>query len=191
MTPSEASNKVQQFKQVLMDFERADRSTERLPNILNGPQGMVSAATVKSVNILAWGLQRLDSIMSCLGIVGTKLLSCMMLDVEHLHSTSHIKHSLLSKQEYCRDFTNVIKESIKRLSSSSTITQMKKSRGIQSQSMVFIHQPLVSPLSQINLDEKSVGEMQNYTCTHCAAVPQRTTHQETTMPKHGSMPEMI
>ena len=98
MTLSEASSKVQQCKQVLMDFERAVRSTEHLPNTLNGPQGMVSAATIKSVDILAWGLQRLDSIMSSLGIVGTNLLSCMTLDVEHLHSTSHIKHPLLSKK---------------------------------------------------------------------------------------------
>ncbi len=50
MTLSEASNKVQQCKQVLMDFERAVRSTECLPNILNGPQGMVSAAKIKSVH---------------------------------------------------------------------------------------------------------------------------------------------
>ena len=194
MTLSEASNKVQQCKQVLMDFERAVRSTERLPNILNGPQGMVSAATVKSVDILAWGLQRLDSIMSSLGIVGTNLLSCMTLDVEHLHSTSHIKHPLLSKQEYCRDFGNTVKESIKRLSSSSFYyyTSEKASwypkpeHGIDSSAL-----PLVSPLPQINMDEKSVGEMRNYACTYGAAVRQRTTRQETTMAKHGTMPEMI
>ncbi len=77
MTLSEASNKVQQCTQVLMDFEKAVRSTECLPNILNGPQGMVSAATIKSVDILAWGLQRLDSIMLSHGIEGTNLLSCM------------------------------------------------------------------------------------------------------------------
>eukprot|EP00795_Rhopilema_esculentum_P014906 gene14906-6044_t len=41
MTLSEASNKVQQCKQVLMDFERAVCSTELLPSILNGPQEML------------------------------------------------------------------------------------------------------------------------------------------------------
>eukprot|EP00795_Rhopilema_esculentum_P001428 gene1428-15849_t len=111
MTLSQASNKVQQCKQVLMDFERAVRSTERLPSILNGPQEMVSAATIKSVDILAWGLQRLDPIMSSFGI--------------------------------------------------------------------------------INMDEKSVGEMRSYAYTYGAAVRQRTTRQETTMTKHGTMPEMI
>ena len=59
-----ASNKVQQCKQSLLDFERAVRSTKRLPNILNGPQGIVSAATIKSVDIIAWGLQRFYNVIS-------------------------------------------------------------------------------------------------------------------------------
>ena len=51
--------------------------------------------------------------------------------------------------------------------------------------------PLVFPLPQMNMDEKSVVEMQNYACTYGAAVRQRITRQETTMAKHGTMPEMI
>ena len=41
------------------------------------------------------------------------------------------------------------------------------------------------------MDEKSIGEMRNYACTYGAAVRQRTTRQETTMAKHGTMPEML
>eukprot|EP00795_Rhopilema_esculentum_P010338 gene10338-19034_t len=122
------------------------------------------------------------------------LLSCMTLDVEHLHSTSHIKHSLLSKQEYCRDFGNTVKESIQRLSSSSfsyytsekASWYPKQEHGIHSSAL-----SLVSPLPQINMDEKSVGEMRSYACMYGTAVRQRTTNQETTMAKHGTMPEMI
>ena len=47
---------------------------------------------------------------------GNNLLSCMTLDVGHLHSTSHIKHLLLSKKKYCRDLGNTIKGSTNRLS---------------------------------------------------------------------------
>ena len=57
---------------------------------------------------------------STLTFDGNNLLSCMTLDVGHLHSTSNIKHPLLSKKEYCRDLGNMytIQESTKRLSAS-------------------------------------------------------------------------
>ena len=60
---------------------------------------MVSAATVRSVDMIVWGLERMASLFSTLSFDDTNLLSCMTLDVEHLHSTSHIKHPLLSKKE--------------------------------------------------------------------------------------------
>ena len=66
------------------------------------PQGIVSAATARSVDMIVWGLERTTSLFSTLSFDATNLLSCMKLDVEHLHSTSHIKHLLLSKKEYCR-----------------------------------------------------------------------------------------
>ena len=67
---------------------------------------MVSAATVRSVDMIVWGLERMASLFSTLSFDSTNLLSCMTLDVEHLHSTGHIKHPLLSKKEYCRDLGN-------------------------------------------------------------------------------------
>ena len=64
---------------------------------------MVSAPTIRSVDMLHWGLDRMKSLFSTLSFEGTNLLSCMTLDVKHLRSTSHIKHPLLSKKEYCRE----------------------------------------------------------------------------------------
>ena len=75
---------------------------------MDGPQVMVSASTVRSVYMIVWGLERMTSLFSMLSFDGTNLLSCMTLNVKHLHSTSHIKHLLLSKREYCRDLGNTI-----------------------------------------------------------------------------------
>ena len=58
----------------------------------------------------------MTSRFSRLSFDGTNLLSCMAFAIGHLHSTSHIKHLLLSKKEHCRDLVSTIKESIKRLS---------------------------------------------------------------------------
>lgn len=41
------------------------------------------------------------------------------------------------------------------------------------------------------LSEKAVEEMRNYASIYGAAVRQRTNRQETTMARHGTMPEMI
>ena len=60
----------------------------------------------------------MKSLFSSLSFDATNFLSYMILDVEQLHSSSHIKHPLLSKKEYCRDLWNTKKESTKRLSSS-------------------------------------------------------------------------
>ena len=60
----------------------------------------------------------MTSLFSTLSFDGNNLLSCMTLDVGHLHSTSYREHMLLSKKEYCRDLGNTIKESNKRLSAS-------------------------------------------------------------------------
>lgn len=118
-TLPEATEKVKECKQILAEYEKSVRSVPGCSKMtLNGPQGAVSAVTVRSVDMLHWGLDRMKSLFSSLSFDATNLLSCMTLDVEHLHSTSHIKHPLLSKKEYCRDLGDTIKESTKRLLSS-------------------------------------------------------------------------
>ena len=77
---------------------------------------MVSAASVRSLDKIVCGLEKMTSRFSTLSFDGNNLLSCMTLDVGHLHFTSHIKHMLLPKKEYRRDLGNTMKESTKRLS---------------------------------------------------------------------------
>lgn len=194
-TLPEATEKVKECKEILAEYEKSVRSVPECSKMtLNGPQGTVSAVTVRSVDMLHWGLDRMRSLFSALSFDATNLLSCMTLDVEHLHSTSHIKHPLLSKKEYCRDLGNTIKESTKRLSSSTVYyyTSEKSSWYPDPEHEIPLASlPSIPQLPVAKLSEKSVEEMRNYALTYGAAVRQRTNRQETTMARHGTMPEMI
>ena len=155
---------------------------------------MVSAATVRSVDMIVCGLERMTLRFSTLSFGGNNLLSCMTLDVGHLHSTSHIKHQLLSKKEYCRDLSNTIKESTKRLSASTVYyyTSEKSSWYPDPEHDISLSQlPSIPQLANVKLSDKAVEEMRNYALTYGSAVRQRTNRQETTMARHGTMPEMI
>ena len=96
-TIPEAVEKVRSVcEEILTEYENSVRSVERCSKIkLDGSQGMVSGATVMSVDMIVWGLKRMTSLFSTLSFDGTNLLSCMTLGFERLHSTSHIKHPLL------------------------------------------------------------------------------------------------
>lgn len=194
-TLPEATEKVKECKEILAEYEKSVRSVPECSKMtLNGPQGTVSAVTVRSVDMLHWGLDRMRSLFSALSFDATNLLSCMTLDVEHLHSTSHIKHPLLSKKEYCRDLGNTIKESTKRLSSSTVYyyTSEKSSWYPDPEHEIPLASlPSIPQVPVAKLSEKSVEEMCNYALTYGAAVRQRTNRQETTMARHGTMPEMI
>ena len=67
----------------------------------------------------------MKSLFSSLYFDATNFLSCMTLDVEQLHSSSHIKHPLLSKKEYCRDLWNTKKESTKLKLSEKAVEEMR------------------------------------------------------------------
>ena len=58
---------------------------------LNGPEGCVAAVTVKSVDLLHWGIKQLSHNLDKF-FGKSNLLSCLTLDVEHLHAASHRKH---------------------------------------------------------------------------------------------------
>ena len=49
----------------------------------------------------------------------------------------------------------------------------------------------IPPLPDVKLSQKEIGQMRDYALTYGAAVRQRTNRQETTMARHGTMPELI
>ena len=62
-----------------------------LPLSLNGSEGSVAAITVDSVKlVLKWGLEHMKQNLDPLDY----LLSCMILDVENLHSVVHHKNQV-------------------------------------------------------------------------------------------------
>lgn len=74
---------------------------------------MVFVVIVRFVDMIVWGLERMILLFFILFFYGINFFSCMMFDVEYLYFISYIKYLLLLKKEYCRDFGNIIKESIK------------------------------------------------------------------------------
>ena len=86
----------------LEENERAiyhDVNTD-LPKTLNGPQGNVAGKTINSVRLVEWGLKRLNEFTKQFNYHETNLLSCMTLNVEHFHSTTHVKSDVLSMLQY-------------------------------------------------------------------------------------------
>ena len=190
-----AIDKVRQCKEVFSEYERSVRSIDGFSQItLNGPQGVISATTMKSIDMIFWALERLKSLFSSLSFDDTNLLSCMTVDVEHLHSSSHIKHPLLSKKEYCRNLGNTIKESTKRLSSKASyyFTSPKSSWYPDPEHDIPLgNLPSLQPLPIVKLSSQEVAEMREFALTYGSAVRQSTGRQETTMPRHGTMPELL
>ena len=158
---------------------------------LNGPQGTVFCRNCEVGRYATLGIGQNEVTVSALSFGAANLLSCMTLDVEHLQSTSHIKNPPPSKKE---DLGNTIKESTKRLSSSTVYyyTSEKSSWYPDPEHEIPLATlPSIPQLPVAKLSEKAVEEMRNYALTYGAAVRQRTNRQETTMARRGTMPEMI
>ena len=64
---------------------------EKLPKVLNGPEGNVAQKTIKSVKMIEWAVSRLARLTKKYDFGQTDLQSCMTLDVEHFHATTHYK----------------------------------------------------------------------------------------------------
>ncbi len=194
-TLQESSDLLSDCKATLSEFEKLVRSKEDIgKRTLNGPEGCVAAVTVKSVDLLHWGMRQLSRNVGKFCYENADLLSCLTLDVEHLHATSHRKHPLMSKQEYCRSLGNTVKESVKRLSTSSFFyfTSVKRPWYPKPQRMKeFCDLSVIEPLPVVKMNASDVEEMRTFASTFGAAVRQRTNRQETTMSKHGTMPEYV
>ena len=93
-------------------LEENDVNTH-LPKTLNGPQGNVTGKTIDSVRLVEWALNRLNEVTKQFNYHETSLLSRMTLDVEHFHSTTHVKSDVMSMLQYCRSFGNCVKENVK------------------------------------------------------------------------------
>ena len=190
----EATQLVNECKETLDSNEYWIRQEHpELPSVLNGSHGFVASKSKHTVEMLRWGLGQLRDNLSSFGSVQPNLLSCLTLDVEHLHSTVHSKKQVMSQHEYARAFGNTMKEAAKRIVHWSAFyyTGRKSWYQAPSNSLALQDIPLISPLPVGKLDEQKCKVLRDWALTYGSAVRQRTVRQETTMSRMGTLPEFL
>ena len=117
----------------------------------------------------------------------------MTLDVENCHSTVHIKQANLSMLEYCRSFGLTMKESIKRTTEWAAYyrTSRRSWYPKPEETIPFSMVPTIKPLPVAEMSQTDCDLLRNWASSYGAALRQRTVRQETTMAKHGTLPEFI
>ncbi len=189
----EAISLVWQCKEMLEDNTNDIRNATSIETALNGPQGHVSARTVASVAMIDAGLQRLDANLKKYDYTHTNLLSCMTLDVENCHSVVHVKRANMSMAEYCRSFGLAMKEAVKRVTSWAAYyhTSRRSWYPKPEQALLLSQVPVMNPLPIVNICQADIDRLRDWASSYGAAVRQRTVRQETTMARHGTLPEFM
>ena len=191
--PDEALILVRQCKDFLNDITVDIRSNTGISRTLNGPEGHLPAKTVQSVSMTEWGLQRLFDNLKTFDYQATNWLSCMTLDVEDCHSTVHIKQANMSAKEYSRSFGVTMKESFKRMTQWGAYYHTNRESWYPKpeETISFSKVPTMKPLPVVDLSQADCEILRNWASSYGAAVRQRTVRQETTMAKHGTLPEFM
>ena len=169
----------------------ADVTCRKLPKTLNRPEGNVANKTIGSVQMILLELKHLQEILETRCYTQCSLKSCMTLDVEHFHSTTHVKNTTMSMLQYCQSFGDCIKESIKRLPTWSAhyFTSPKSWYPLPQGSLKLEDVPLLDPLPAPSCKPEDVQCLIDFANMYGRAVQQRSTRQETTMANAGSLPE--
>ena len=160
---------------------------------LNGPEGHVSAKTVASVGMIEWGLKRLYNNLKPFDYSATNLLSCMTLDIENCHPTVHTKQANMSKMEYSRSFGLAMKEAVIRVTLWAAYyhTSRKSWYPKPEETLKYSELPTITPLPVVEMSRANCDVLRAWASAYGAAVRQRTVRQETTMAKHGTLPEFM
>ena len=164
---------------------------EELPKSLNGPQGSVAAKTILSVKMILTGVRRLKAITENQNHKQVNLLSCLTLDVEHFHSTTHFKSITLSMSQYCRSFGAAVKESMKRISDWGVFyyTSRKSWYPLPDGSIDFEDMPVLQMVKPKEMSSLNIDIMRDWANVFGRSVRQRTNRQATTMAAPGTLPE--
>ncbi|KAK3747343.1 hypothetical protein QZH41_007273 [Actinostola sp. cb2023] len=190
---TEAFSLVRQCKELLEKSTDHIRVTTGITGTINGPQVYVSARTVASVGLLEWGLKRLNHNLSPFAYNATNLLSCMTLDVENCQVTVHTKQANMSMAEYARSFGITMKESVKRITkwAAHYHTSRKSWYPKPEETVPFWEVPTIQLLPIVHMTKPDCDALRDWASSYGAAVRQCTVRQETTMAKHGTLPEYM
>ena len=95
--------------------------------------------------------------------------------------------------QYARSFGATMKESIKRLTHWAAYyhTSRKSWYPKPDGTIAFSKVAVIKPLPSVQMSPDDCEIMRGWASTYGAAVRQRTVRQETTMAKHGTLPEFI
>jgi len=152
---------------------------------------------VASVAMIDTGLQRLYANLEKFVDKHTNLLSCMTLDVENCHSTGHVKQANKSKAEYCRSFGLAMKErvnpGVRRVTTWAAYYHTSKGSWYPKPEpgLLLSQVPVMKPLPVVNMSPADYDALRNWASSYGAAVRQRTVRRETTMARHGTLPEFM
>ena len=189
----EAIGLVKQCRDMLDENTSNIQGATGIKSTLNGPQGHVFARTVASVAMMDTRLQRLYANLGKFNYRHANLLSCMTLDVKNCHSTVHHKQGNMSMAEYCRSFGVAMKEAVKRVTSwaafyhTSRQSWYPKPEG----ALLLSQVPFLKPLANVDMRPADCDALRDWASSYGAAVRQRTVRQETTMARHGTLPEFM
>ena len=153
----------------------------------------MSARTAASVAMIDTGLQQLYANLGKLDYKHTNLLSCMTLDVENCHSIVHVKQANMSKAEYCRSFGLTMKEVVKRVTTRAAYYHTSRNSWYPKPegALLLSQVPAMKPLPIVNMHPADCDALRDWASSFGAAVRQRTVHQETTITRHGTLPEFM
>ena len=123
----------------------------------------------------------------------TNLLSCMTLDVENCHAAVHVKQANLSQAEYCKSFGTTMKETVKRVTNWAAYyhTSRRSWYPTPERALLLSQVPVMNPLPIVNKCQVDCDSLRDWAASYGAAVRQRTVRQETTMARHGTLPEFM
>lgn len=123
----------------------------------------------------------------------TNLLSCMTLDVENCHAAVHVKQANLSQAEYCKSFGTTMKETVKRVTNWAAYyrTSRRSWYPTPERALLLSQVPVMNPLPIVNMCQVDCDSLRDWAASYGAAVRQRTVPQETTMTRHGTLPEFM
>ena len=179
----------------LQEMETTIRSTStrKLPEKLNGTHGFVASKTAVSVDIIVSGLRRLDRILLEFDYTDINLLACLTIDVDHFPAATHFKNQTMSMQQYCMQFGDSLKESIKKITSWSAnyYTGAPSYYPLPENAPRLADIPMMKRGPAVHMDRYKIEEMRVWDRVHGRVVRQRSTRQQTTMAPAGTLPSYV
>ena len=187
-TVKDADNIVNNFESYLSTLTQNIRSKvdKKLPKHFNGPEGSVAGVTIKSVLLISSDLNRLHEKTKDYSYRNVNFLSCLTLDVEHFHSSTHFKSTVSSIRVNCkREYQENMKMECSLLQGYYT---RKNWYQPPDNAINLKYMPLFEKETIKKLEHSKIEIMRNWLAVNRKAVRQRSNQQQTTMAAAGAIP---